>query len=104
MGHVGRGDDHCVLVFQSFCYGLTNFVRPQGVWAYVHKPCPAGHKAIWKRVTWNATTPPATGVTLRVRTGETLTALGAWSVEFSKSPAEIGPGTQWTRSATRCRC
>jgi len=74
-------------------YGLTNFVRPQGVWAYVHKPCPPGEKAIWKKVTWNATTPPATGVTLRVRTGDTLTTLGAWSVEFSKSPAEFGPGS-----------
>ena len=73
-------------------YGLANFVRPQGRWSYVHKPCNAGEKATWKRVTWNATTPPGTAVTLRVRTGDTLTTLGTWSGEFSKSPAEIGPG------------
>jgi len=73
-------------------YGLANFVRPQGRWSYLHKPCTGDEKATWKRVTWKATTPPGTSVTLRVRTGDTLTTLGSWSNEFSATPAEIGPG------------
>jgi len=73
-------------------YGLANFVRPQGTWSYVHKPCGPNEKALWKRVSWTADTPPGTAVTLRVRTGDTLTTLGSWTNEISQSPAEIAPG------------
>jgi hypothetical protein len=71
-------------------YGLANFVRPQGRWAYLHSPCPSGLKALWKKVTWNATTPPGTTVTLRVRSGDSETTFGSWTQGFSASPADIG--------------
>ena len=73
-------------------YGLVNFVRPKGVWGYLHKPCPSSIKAQWKNVTWKATTPPGTVVTLRVRSGDSVASMGSWSQAFTVSPADIGPG------------
>ena len=42
-------------------------------------------------MTWKATTPPGTAVSLRVRTGDSIATMGSWSAEFTKSPAEFGP-------------
>ena len=72
-------------------FGLRTFVRPEGRWSYEHKSCPEGKKATWQQVTWNATTPAGTSVTLRVRTGESTATFGNWSKPFSKSPADFGP-------------
>jgi hypothetical protein len=74
-------------------YGLMNFVRPQGRWSYVHKACPDGEKTQWKSVSWNATTPPGTGVTFRARSGDSETTFGSWTDPFTQSPALIGPGS-----------
>ena len=74
-------------------YGLINFVRPQGRWSYLHNPCPSGAKAKWNQVIWHATTPPGTGVTLRVRSGDSETTFGSWTNPFTKSPADIAPGS-----------
>jgi hypothetical protein len=73
-------------------YGLANFVRPHGHWSYVHKPCPKDHTAKWERVTWKATEPPGTSVSLRVRTGDDLNKMGDWNKEAKSSPAELAPG------------
>jgi hypothetical protein len=72
-------------------YGLMNFVRPQGRWTYQHKACPEGVKATWTGVSWKATTPASTQVVVRVRTGDSDTTFGAWSKEFTSSPAAFGP-------------
>ncbi len=72
-------------------FGLRNFVRPQGTWSYVHQPCPDDQKAIWKGVSWNATTPAGTAVQLRVRTGDSDATFGSWTQPFDKSPAAFGP-------------
>jgi hypothetical protein len=74
-------------------FGLRSFVRPQGRWTYQHRPCPEGVPATWHQVAWKATTPPGTGVALRVRTGDSLTTFGSWSKPFQTSPAMIGPGS-----------
>jgi hypothetical protein len=66
-----------------------NFVRPQGRWSYLHQPCPSGQKAQWKKVTWNATTPPGTSVQLRVRSGDSETTFGDWTQPIGTSPADI---------------
>ena len=74
-------------------FGLRNFVRPQGRWGYQHRPCPAGQKALFKQVVWNATTPPKTAVNLRTRSGDSDATFGAWSKIFESSPADIGPSS-----------
>jgi hypothetical protein len=73
-------------------YGLMTFVRAQGRYVYQMKPpCPEGVKATWLGATWKATTPAGTSIGLRVRSGDSETAMGQWSKEFATSPAEFGP-------------
>jgi hypothetical protein len=70
-------------------YGLINFIRPQGRYVYQLAPCQPGHRARWKKVVWSATTPPNTGVAVRVRSGDTETTMGGWFGPFTSSPAEL---------------
>jgi hypothetical protein len=74
-------------------FGLMNFVRPQGRWSYLHKACSGSAKPQWKKVTWSATTPAGTAVSLRVRSGDSETTFGSWSKVFAASPADIGPSS-----------
>ncbi|MCC6746610.1 MAG: putative metal-binding motif-containing protein [Deltaproteobacteria bacterium] len=74
-------------------YGLMTFLRPNGRYVYHHQPCKAGEKAIWQSVTWNATAPAGTSVSVRVRTGDSEASMGPWSAPFTSSPAFFGPGS-----------
>jgi Putative metal-binding motif len=67
-------------------YGLQNFTRPQGRYLYQLAPCTPGHKATWKRVSWNATVPGSTSIDVRVRSGDVETNLGAWYGPYQSSP------------------
>jgi Putative metal-binding motif len=68
-------------------YGLRNFTRPRGTYAYVLEGCPEPQYTTWVRVEWNATTPTDTNIFLRARSGEDLISLGAWSGPWDASPA-----------------
>ena len=54
---------------------------------------PAGIRATWSEVSWKATTPPNTSLTVRVRSGDTDTTLGAWFGPYQQSPAKFGKGS-----------
>ncbi len=68
-------------------YALIKFLLAQGRYVYQYAGCPNGAKAVWKDVSWNATTPPNTEVILRVRTGDSDATFGPWSQQFNASPA-----------------
>ena len=72
-------------------YGLQNFTRPQGRYLYQIQPC-TGKKATWSRVTWKATIPPKTGLSVRVRSGDTGLPMGSWFGPYSNSPALLKKG------------
>jgi streptogramin lyase len=69
-------------------FGLKFFTRPQGRYVYALEPCQGtGLLAQWKKISWQATTPAGTSVSLRLRSGDHATSLGAWSTPYSASPA-----------------
>ena len=72
-------------------YGLQNFTRPQGRYLYQIAPC-KGKKAAWSQVTWKATTPAQTGLSLRVRSGDTGHPMGSWFGPYTTSPALLNKG------------
>ncbi|MSP60355.1 MAG: hypothetical protein EXR72_08440 [Myxococcales bacterium] len=99
---VGAGD-RCALKFQSnpdpqpYTYsdftgfGLRNFTNPKGFYAWAQKGCNQGDTK-WVKVNWNAEVPPGTKLTLRARSGNTPipdNTWGAWSSEFTASPADL---------------
>ena len=69
-------------------FGLANFTDPTG-FVNVLVTCDNNAKARWRSVTWNATTPPNTSVTMRIRTGSSVSNLSDWSDPFTASPADI---------------
>ncbi len=68
-------------------YGLKSFTKPMGRYRVQLEPCAAGEKANWAQVTWSATTPPGTSVSLRVRAGNSATTFGQWHGPYLSSPA-----------------
>jgi len=74
-------------------YGLQNFTRPSGRYLYQMKPCPAGKRGTWKRLTWKATTPAGTSVSARVRTGDTSIGMGSWAGPYQTSPVLLKTNT-----------
>jgi streptogramin lyase len=73
-------------------YGLQNFVRPQGRYVYRVTPCPDGQLGRWKQVSWRATTPAGTSVTLRARSGSSDATMGSWLGPHTSSPALLDKG------------
>ena len=73
-------------------FGLKNFSRPQGSYVYELDPC-KGLEATWMRVEWKAATPPGTGVSVRVRSGDGVGNWGAWFGPYSQSPALLKDGS-----------
>ena len=43
-------------------------------------------------MTWKATEPPGTSVSVRVRSGDSEASLGAWFGPYDHSPAVLGSG------------
>jgi len=74
-------------------YGLQNFTRPQGRYAYLLTPCTSGHKATWKKVSWSATVPGSTSIDVRVRSGDSATSMGAWFGPYQTSPVLLEKNT-----------
>ena len=72
-------------------YGLQNFTRPQGRYLYQLAPCPPGIQALWKVVSWNATTPTNTSVEVRLRSGDDESNMGPWQGPYQTSPVLLDP-------------
>jgi len=73
-------------------YGLQTFVRPQGRYVYRVTPCPDDQRGRWKQVSWRATTPQGTSVSLRVRSGDSDATMGNWLGPHESSPALLDKG------------
>jgi hypothetical protein len=67
-------------------FGLANFVLPRGTYHYRLDPCPPDQRARWKKISWNADTPPLTAVYVRARSGDSDTSFGQWTTVASASP------------------
>ena len=73
-------------------FGLRNFTNPKGSYQYLLKGCGPNSTTTWKRVVWDAVTPPNTSLTARVRLGDTpfpTNMWGLWSNAALASPADI---------------
>ncbi len=103
MGCPVGGGDRCTLQFggnpdpQPYTYsdftgfGLRNFTDPKGDYSVIQKGCYSGDTQ-WANVTWDATVPPNTKLTLRARSGMTPTpdgSWGPWSADLDASPADL---------------
>ncbi|MSP59778.1 MAG: hypothetical protein EXR72_05445 [Myxococcales bacterium] len=76
-------------------FGLKNFTRPKGTWAYVIEGCKDGTGAAdteWLKVSWDAETPINTSITVAARAGMTPKpdlSWGKWTEDFKLSPADL---------------
>jgi hypothetical protein len=75
-------------------YGLQSFTRPQGRYLYQLQPCTGSVKPTWKQVTWNATTPAGTTISVRVRSGNDEASFGDWIGPVQQSPLLLEKGAQ----------
>lgn len=94
IGGLGNPNVYTYSDFTGF--GLRNFTRPRGSYSWVQRGCldGGGHPADtrWWRVTWDADVPPNTSLTVRARSGRTPipdATWGAWTPDFTVSPAEL---------------
>ncbi|MDY0000990.1 MAG: putative metal-binding motif-containing protein [Polyangia bacterium] len=70
-------------------FGLRNFTRPSGTYSYLLEGCPLPQETVWDSVEWSSTEPQDTGITVRVRTGDSPTTLGSWHGPWDSSPADL---------------
>ena len=97
--------DRCELNAGAYTYsdftgfGLRNFTRPQGTYTYVFKGCEdmnqGNSRTDWYAVRFDSDVPPNTTLSLRVRSGSTVTpdmSWGAWTPATTVSPLDLQAG------------
>jgi len=80
-------------------FALQHFTAASGAYSVVFRGC-AGGNATWLSASWDADTPPQTGLTVRARSGPTATPDASWgdwtgsydgSADFMRAPGPLEP-------------